>query len=459
VGDGVAPRVAGSATASRRLAATAAIVLAVAVAIATILVVTGDVWWILAQLALLFTVVLAVWYAATRRGPRRAAGVVVGIAALLAFAAAGLAKDGGGLLSVAARVAGLALAIGLARYALLLDLRSLKTSDARGVPVPPAARGVLVMNLRSGGGKAERHGLVDECRARGIEPVVLGPGDDLVEVVRGAADRGADVIGMAGGDGSQALVASVLAERGIPMVVVPAGTRNHLALDLGLDRTDVLGALDAFGPARERRIDLAEVNGRVFVNNASLGLYAVIVRSPEYRDNKVDTTLAVLPTVFAPGTESFDLRYRDPTGEPHLGAHVIQVSNNAYRTTLVAMGSRPRLDDGLLGVIALEVRSDGDAARFLSALATGHPERYRGFAAWSTPAFEVDSGGPVDVGLDGEMLALEPPLRFSIRPAALRVRLPAHAIGTSPGARALDLRGAARSLWRVALGKPASALP
>ena len=118
------------------------------------------------------------------------------------------------------------------------------------------------MNLKSGGGKAERFELVDECRARGIEPVVLEPGDDLLELARDAIDGGADVIGMAGGDGSQALVASVAAERDVPMVVIPAGTRNHFALDLGLDRDDVVGALDAYGEARERTIDLADVNGR-----------------------------------------------------------------------------------------------------------------------------------------------------------------------------------------------------
>ena len=89
---------------------------------------------------------------------------------------------------------------------------------------------------------------------------------------------------MAGGDGSQALVASVAAQRGVAHVVVPAGTRNHFALDLGLDRDDVVGALDAFGPAVERRIDLAEVNGRVFVNNVSLGVYGEITQSEEYRD-------------------------------------------------------------------------------------------------------------------------------------------------------------------------------
>ena len=116
------------------------------------------------------------------------------------------------------------------------------------------------MNPRSGGGKAQRFHLEDECRRRVIEPIVLRPGDELLQLANAAVDRGADVIGMAGGDGSQALVASVAAARGIPMVVVPPGTRNRRALDLGLDRDDVAGALDAFGEALERRMDLADVN-------------------------------------------------------------------------------------------------------------------------------------------------------------------------------------------------------
>src|SRR4030095_2672473 len=101
------------------------------------------------------------------------------------------------------------------------------------------------------------------------------------------------------------------------MVVVPAGTRNHLALDLGLDREDVVGALDAYGDAVERRLDLADVNGRVVVNTVSLGVYAALVRSPEYRDAKVDTTLATLPKVLGPGTKPFDLRFSEPDGTTH----------------------------------------------------------------------------------------------------------------------------------------------
>ena len=242
---------------------------------------------------------------------------------------------------------------------------------------------------------------MDECNRRGIEPVVLQPDEDWLQRVRDVARSGVDVLGMAGGDGSQAMVGTVAAELGLPMVVVPAGTRNHLALDLGLDRDDVVGALDAYGDAVERRLDLADVNGHVFVNNVSLGLYAAIVRSPEYRDAKVDTTLATLPQVLGPDTEPFDLRFTGADGDEHDGAHVIQVSNNPYGATARGMGSRPRLDTGRLGVVSLVLGKEGGAAAFLAALATGHPDRFGGFMSWSTPTFDVTSAAPIELGLDG----------------------------------------------------------
>jgi Mg2+ and Co2+ transporter CorA len=166
---------------------------------------------------------------------------------------------------------------------------------------------------------------------------------DLERAVAG----GADVIGMAGGDGSQALVADVAARHGVAMVVVPAGTRNHLALDLGLDRADVIGALDAYGAAVERTVDLAEVNDRIFVNNVSLGLYAAIIKSPEYRDAKIDTTLDALRKLVGRHSQPFDLRF---TGQPHQGGvHILQISNNPYGHTPGTGGNRPRLDTGHLG--------------------------------------------------------------------------------------------------------------
>ena len=182
--------------------------------------------------------------------------------------------------------------------------------------------------------------------ARGIEPVVLQRGDDLVQLAEDAIERGADVIGMAGGDGSQALVASVAAQRGVAHVVVPAGTRNHFALDLGLDRDDVVGALDAFGPAVERRIDLAEVNGRVFVNNVSLGVYGEITQSEEYRDAKVATTLEKLPTLMGPGGEPTDLGWTGPDGVHHDSAHLIRCRTTATACASARLRTRDRLDDG-----------------------------------------------------------------------------------------------------------------
>jgi diacylglycerol kinase family enzyme len=238
------------------------------------------------------------------------------------------------------------------------------------------------------------------------------------------------------------------------MVVVPAGTRNHFALDLGLDRHDILGALDAFGDALERRIDLAEVNGRVFVNSVSLGLYAEIVRSPDYRDAKIETALSALPSMLGPDTEPFALSFADAAGRRHERAHVIQVSNDPYGDTIDERTTRPRLDAGVLGVISVEIRGDRAARSLIAEAAAGHPERFEDYASWVAPTFEVDALAPVAAGVDGESVTFDPPLVFTTRPAALRVRLPRHAIGASPAGRSLRPRDAVLGVCRVAIGRP-----
>ena len=443
----------GRPSANRRVAAIAAVALVAAVAVVTAVTAVSDAGRVLVELALLVAALAGLWTAATRSGVARIVGAVVALVAVIAIGVTIVIDEGLTGLSLALRIVALVVAVGLARYALGTTLRSLKAAEVPGTPVPPAQRGVLFMNLRSGGGKAERFHLVDECHRRGIEPQVLEPGQDWLQRVRDSAESGVDVLGMAGGDGSQAMVATVAAEFGLPMVVVPAGTRNHLALDLGLDREDVVGALDAYGDAVERRLDLADVNGHVFVNNVSLGLYAAIVRSPEYRDAKVDTTLATLPKVLGPESQPFDLRFTGPDGTQHPGAHVIQVSNNPYGRTASAMGSRPRMDTQELGVVSLVLGPEGGAAALFAAIATGHPERFPGFDTWSTPTFEVTSDGPIEIGLDGETQVMDPPLRFSMRPTQVRVRLPRHAPGYSPAARSPGWRQGLRELWGVALGR------
>src|SRR5689334_14640724 len=148
------------------------------------------------------------------------------------------------------------------------------------------SRPVLFINLASGGGTATRAGLRNKAGTLGIRCVVLEPGRDLPALVRDAIAAGADALGMAGGDGSMAVVAAAASRQDLPFVCVPAGTRNHFARDLGLAPDDPVGALAAFSDGVERRIDLGEVNGRVFVNNVCIGVYGDAVQRPEYRNAK-----------------------------------------------------------------------------------------------------------------------------------------------------------------------------
>ncbi len=297
-------------------------------------------------------------------------------------------------------------------------------------PVDPPRRPVLFVNPRSGDGKAARAGVAEQARAKGIEAVVLEAGQDLAALAGEASAVGADALGMAGGDGSLAVVAAAAAAHGIPSVCVPAGTRNHFALDVGVDRHDVIGALDAFTDGVERQIDIAEVNGRTFLNNVSLGIYGEAVRSPAYRDAKVRTLLQTAAEVMGPSVEAPALRLVDDLGREHRDLAVVLVSNNPYAVDRpLARGTRPALDSGQLGIVVLD--GPGDTPQ--------PPGR-----AWSAPHLEVSAPASVHAGIDGEAVDLSPPLRFAIRPAALRVRISSRHAGTSPPAR-LSRRGRLRA--------------
>jgi diacylglycerol kinase family enzyme len=439
---------------ARRAAAALALL---AAAVAAGLLLLGVLVHLAAVVAGIVSVLVAVtagWYVVSRRGAVRVIALIVLVVALAALGAA-LFFENLNLVALALVVALAAVSVASAGYA----LRSRPGGPHRtSKPVRAASRPsrpVLLMNLKSGGGKAERFKLADECRKRGIEPIVLRPGDDLRQLAEDAVDRGADVIGMAGGDGSQALVASVASRRGVPHVCVPAGTRNHFALDLGLDRSDVVGALDAFSDGVDRRIDLATVNGRVFVNNASLGLYAKVVQSPEYRDAKLATAASMLPDLIGPDAKPLDLRYRGPDAY-HPTAHLILVSNDPYQLDrLAGLGTRDRLDLGRLGIVAAEIADAGQARRFVALEAAGRIRRFPGWREWSARTFEVGSGGPVEIGIDGEAMRMDPPLVFESLPGALLVRVPRRAAGASRKARAARLvsGSAVTELARVTAGR------
>jgi diacylglycerol kinase family enzyme len=202
----------------------------------------------------------------------------------------------------------------------------------------------------------------------------------------------------------------------------------------------VVGALDAFVDGRERVVDLAEVNGRVFVNNVSLGVYAEAVQSAGYRDAKLRTLADTAPQLLGPGAERLDLRWTGPDGAEHESGAVVLVSNDPYRLgRALASGTRPRLDRGLLGIAVFGSADDGGQARMR-------------MQEWSSEEWEIGSSAPVAAGIDGEAVRLDPPLRFTSRPAALRVRIARQHPGASPAASVPDTPwGAVRGLARMAL--------
>jgi diacylglycerol kinase family enzyme len=321
-----------------------------------------------------------------------------------------------------------------------------------GAATPPA-RPWLLVNPGSGGGKAERAGLAAAARARGVRVHELAPGDDLRALARQAVAAGADAVGVAGGDGSLGLVAAVAVEADVPFVCVPAGTRNHFAADLGLDRTDPLAALDAFaGP--ERRIDVGVVGDRMFMNNVSLGAYAELVAEPGYRAGKLTTAHAVLPGALRGERALLQVAFQDPQGRRYQDVLVLLVANNGYELGRGAvLGARERLDGGVLQVSALRARTGAELAGLAARIAARRARPGADWAQWTTTALRVDAPlARLPTGIDGEAVALAPPLEFRVLPLALRVLLPP---APRPRAARVRLQGWAtvRRLWSVAGGR------
>jgi diacylglycerol kinase family enzyme len=307
---------------------------------------------------------------------------------------------------------------------------------------PPAARPFFIMNPRSGGGKVAKFDLKRKAEDLGARVFLLtGPGTvDVAEVARQAVVDGADLLGVAGGDGTQAVVAAVAAECGIPFVVVTAGTRNHFALDLGLDRDNPAACLSALHDGVDVRVDLGSVDGRTFVNNASFGAYAEVVQAPAYRNDKVGSTLDLLPDLIR-GHRGASLTAR--AGDAVIRApQAVLVANNPYGASDVAgLSRRARLDRGVLGIIAVKV---GSARQAIALLRRSRPA---GLTSLTAPAVTIDADtAAIPVGIDGEAVTMPTPVRCSIRRRALRVRLPRNRPGVQPPAAPMDwarLRGLA----------------
>ena len=272
----------------------------------------------------------AAYFFLTRRGIWRWLSLAVFVLAPIAVIAVYAFRD---LLWVAiASAAAWLLASMTARVALAGDPVDWRMPEHPAQP--PARHPYLIMNPKSGGGKVEKFDLKRKAEDLGAEVFLIGgPGPvDVAQVARDAVAKGADLLGVAGGDGTQALVAGVAAEHGLPFVVITAGTRNHFALDLGLDREDPSACLAALSDGVELRVDLGMINGQVFVNNASFGAYAEVVQTPAYRGDKLNTTLNLLPDLLQ-GHRGARLSARaDGAGTEIRSPQALLVANNPYGT-------------------------------------------------------------------------------------------------------------------------------
>jgi diacylglycerol kinase family enzyme len=365
-------------------------------------------------LALCLMVAGGYWFLANRGVLRWAAlalAVLAPVALIVVYASRHL------LWVAVVTVAALLLALGAA-------MAAMGTAASSAAPERAAARprrAFLIMNPRSGGGKVARFKLKERAEALGAQVAMLeGPQIiDVASLARQAVADGADLLGVAGGDGTQALVAGIAAEHDLPFLCISAGTRNHFALDLGLDREDPAACLDALTDGVEQRIDLGRIGDRTFVNNASFGVYAEIVRSPAYRDDKRGTTLEMLPDLLKADGNGRTLSARADSADIE-APKALLISNNPYRTGDIAgLGRRDRLDSGTLGVIAVTVDS---AAQAVGLVRRG---RGRGLTLLSANEVSVDAEQPeIPVGIDGETIMMPTPVRCSIVPHALRVILP-----------------------------------
>jgi diacylglycerol kinase family enzyme len=264
-----------------------------------------------------------------------------------------------------------------------------------------AVAGLLLLNPRSGDDRPSADDLRAGAEKRGVRVHVLDEGDDAAEIAR---EADADALGMAGGDGSLAPVAEVAAERDLPFVVVPFGTRNHFARDIGVDRDDPIAALDAFGSGRERRVDMGRANGQAFLNNVSLGLYADLVHRRESHRRRGEALARLRALLLL-------ARHRSALGITVDGmpveTHVALVANNDYQLDLFSLGERERLDEGRLYLYVAH-----------GVLRSSWEER-------AGERFVVDSApGHLHAARDGEPAELDTPLEFTLEPQALRVLLP-----------------------------------
>lgn len=304
-------------------------------------------------------------------------------------------------------------------------------------------RKVLVVNPKSGNGRAIKAHIPELAQSAGITVHVLKPGQDLRQLLEDAVADGADVLGISGGDGTLGLAAEIAIDHDLPLVVLPGGTRCHFARDLGLNPNRITDAFESF-KGIERRVDVGQIGDRYFLNNASFGLYAEITDRPEYRQHKAATTRKVMHDLATREAPFYPLVFQDNHGATWNHAALVLIGVNRYQTLhLGELGQRKRLDEGVLQIIAIPALS----STILKDLVRHHEVHdLESVSEWTTSNITISHrSGRIKVGLDGENVSLPAPVKIRVRPLALRLLVPAE------GPRGRPIKPfsaeAARTLW------------
>ena len=253
-------------------------------------------------------------------------------------------------------------------------------------------------------------------------------GDAIGDRAEAAVKGGAKLVVVGGGDGSVSSAAQALAGSGAALGIMPLGTLNHLARDLGIPAT-LQESVQVIASGRTRSIDIAEVNGRTFVNNAAIGLYPLMVIDREAQQDRLGRSkrlamlVASLRTLMRFHHQRLTLSIDG--GEARVDTPLLFVGNNDYQLAFPAAGQRDKLDDGELCVMLMRKKG---VPGFLAAVARallGIPRADDMVRIDGVKQLKVDSArSTITLALDGETLVMKPPLEFRIRPGALKVIAP-----------------------------------
>lgn len=302
------------------------------------------------------------------------------------------------------------------------QLPSTEPLQATAVPRPDGTGVILVVNPSSGSGTGAD--VLDEVRAQlpGATIVELGPDDDPQEAMHTAARR-ADVLAVAGGDGTVACAAGIAVAQRIPLAVFPGGTFNHFARDIGCDT--VAATVDAIRSGSVWHVDVIDLDGdETVINTASIGSYPHYVRIRESLEHRIGKTAAGLYAMVHTLVRDRPVRIR--YDNKTVATSLFFLGNSVYLPSGFAPSRRTRMDDGLIDVRILETGRRFSRVRILTAMALGRLARSPLYHELQVPQFSFESvDGPISLARDGELDGTCTSGRFAARYRALQVYRPA----------------------------------